>query len=151
MKLLCRRVPKGLMPLHETDADELRSVKNGDVVTVEVKKARNPRHHALYWALVAKVWENVDHRIYPSKRNLHEALKFAAGIRETVVNPITGEVMEKVGSISFDDMDQTAFSEFYERVCDIVAKHFLPNVANDDLRREVESMIGVMAPAEAAE
>ena len=151
MKLLCQRVPKGLRPFDAVAETELQKLKIGDVVRVEVKKLRNPKHHALYFALVSKVWDNVDHRIYPSRDNLHEALKFAAGIRETVVNPITGEVMEKVGSIAFNDMDQTKFAEFYERVCDIVANHFLPNVDNAELRREVESMIGLNSPAVAAE
>lgn len=150
MKFLCRRVPKGLLPFDAVAESELQKLKVGDVVKVEVKKLRNPKHHALYFALVAKIWENVDHRIYPSKANLHEALKFAAGIRETVINPITGEVMEKVGSIAFDEMDQTSFAEFYERICDIVAKHFVPGLESAALMAEIESMIGISS-AQAAE
>jgi hypothetical protein len=40
-------------------------------------------------------------------------------------------------------MDQTAFSDFYNRVCDLICKHFLPGVESDALREDVEIMCGV--------
>jgi len=143
MKILARRVPQGLVAADAVAAEDLRKLKVGDTVVLEVKKARNPRHHALYWALVSKVWDNVDHKIYPTKDRLHDALKFAAGIRETFINLETGEEMERVGSTAFESMDQTQFSDFYERVCDLIAVHFLPGVTKAELRSEVEEMIGV--------
>jgi hypothetical protein len=42
-------------------------------------------------------------------------------------------------------MDQFEFSQFYDRVCDLVAKHFLPGVSVEALKAEVEEMIGARA------
>ena len=47
-------------------------------------------------------------------------------------------------------MDQTEFSKFYDRVCDILAKHFLPGVTSAELKAEVSLMIGVSRETEAA-
>jgi hypothetical protein len=40
-------------------------------------------------------------------------------------------------------MDQSAFDIFYDRVCDLIAAHFLPGVTSDQLKAEVETMIGI--------
>jgi hypothetical protein len=42
-------------------------------------------------------------------------------------------------------MDQTEFSDYYDRVCDVVAEQFLPGVKVAALKAEVESMIGIRA------
>jgi hypothetical protein len=44
-------------------------------------------------------------------------------------------------SIAFHKMDQTEFEAFYDRCIDKIARHFLPGVKSEDLRREVEELI----------
>lgn len=142
MKFLARKDLGHLTPVDQTGEDYLRKVKFGDIVTVEVKKPRNGKHHRLYWALVGMVWENQDR--YETTEQLHNALKIAAGIYEPLEMP--GGVIHKIpGSIAFDTMDQTEFSAFFDRVCDLVAKHFLPGVTAEILKHEIEVMIGVKA------
>jgi hypothetical protein len=45
-------------------------------------------------------------------------------------------------SISFAKMSQEEFSAFYNRCCDLIAKHFLPGVTSAELHAEVALMIG---------
>ena len=142
MKFLARKELGHLTPVDQAGEDALRKLKFGDVVTIEVKKPRNGNHHRLYWALVSLVWQNQER--YETPEQLHSALKIAAGIYEPLEMP--GGVVHKIpGSIAFDKMDQTEFSAFYDRVCDLVAQHFLPGVSSGELKAEVASMIGVMA------
>jgi hypothetical protein len=89
---------------------------------------------------MAKVWENTD---YPSVEALSGAVKVAAGIRTEFALP-NGTVGWIPGSISFAKMDQTEFNEFYNKVCDLIAAHFLPGVTSEELKHEVSLMIGIL-------
>jgi len=135
-----------LRPVDEGGEDALRKIGQGELVMVEVKRPRNLKHHRLYWALVSLVWQNMDGDRYPTAEDLHSAIKIAAGLRTMIQLP-DGTVGFIPGSIAFHKMDQTAFSEFYDRVCDLVAKHFLPGVTVLELKNEVAAMIGVAREA----
>lgn len=142
MRFLARKDLGHLTPVDEAGEDALRKLRFGDTVMIEVKKPRNGQHHRLYWALVSMVWQNQER--YETTEQLHNALKLSAGIYETITMP-NGNEYRVPGSISFDKMDQTEFSAFYDRVCDLIAEHFLPGVTSEQLKREVSSMIGIAA------
>lgn len=133
-----------LRPTDQAGEDALRKIGHGEVVTIEMKRPRNVKHHRMFWALMGIVHENIDHERYPTVDDLVAAVKIAAGLRTRIQLP-SGEVGFIPGSIAFHKMDQDEFSKFYDRVCDLIAKHFLPGVDKADLRREVEIMIGVAA------
>lgn len=142
MRLLFRKNLGRLEPVDDAGEEAMRGIKHGSEVWVEVVRARNTQHHKLYWALVSMVFENQER--YKTRDQLHDALKLAAGIYTQLVMP-SGAVHKIPGSIAFDKMDQAEFSAFYNRVCDLIAEHFLPGVSSDDLKREVSSMIGIAA------
>lgn len=141
-KFLAQKHLGALRPTDEAGCEALRRLGNGDLVTVEIKKSRNIRHHRLFWALMAVVHDNMDHERYPTVEDLTSAIKISAGLRTRIELP-NGEVGFIPGSIAFHKMDQTAFGEFYDRVCDLICKHFLPGVENAALREEVEIMTGI--------
>lgn len=141
-KFLAQKHINSLRPADETGSDALRKVANGDFVTIEIKQPRNIHHHRLFWALMTIVWDNADHERYPTIEDLTAAVKIASGLRTRIELP-NGEIGFIPGSIAFHKMDQTAFSAFYNRVCDLVAKYFLPGVSSDSLRQEVEIMTGI--------
>lgn len=144
MKFICRKELGKLVPVDDAGADALHKLKHGSLVQVEMKQPRNISHHRLYWALVSLVWDNLPHETYPSPEILHERLKVAAGIRTEFTLP-DGTRGFIPGSIAFHNMDQSEFSAFYNRVCDLIATHFLPGVQVEALKAEVESMIGARA------
>lgn len=141
---LAKKVLNGLTPCEKRGEDALERIANGDIVSVEIKRPRNVQHHRLYWALVGLVHDNLDHARYPTPEDVSDHIKIAAGLRKRIELP-SGEVGYIPGSIAFHKMDQTEFNEFYDRVCDLIALHFLPGVNTDDLRREVSLMIGAAA------
>jgi hypothetical protein len=145
MKFLARKQFGTLRAIDEAGEDALRRLANGAMVQVEIKQPRNVRHHRLYWSLVSLVWQNQrEPNRYETPEELHEAIKIAAGLRTEITLP-DGRIGFIPGSIAFHKMSQDDFSRFYDRVCDLVAKHFLPGVTSDELKREVESMIGIAA------
>lgn len=124
----------------------MRSIGHGEVVMVEVKRPRRLKHHRLFFALLSIVWENCDQERYPTVEDLRAAITIAAGHRTRIELP--GNVVGFIPrSIAFHKMDQAEFSAFYDRVCDLIAKHFLPGVTSDQLRAEVEEMIGARVAA----
>lgn len=133
-----------LRPVDDQGEEALRHLKHGAIVEVEVKSKRRIKHHRLYWALISKVWDNVDHDDYPTPDNLSDTVKLCVGVREQLILP-DGSFSFKPGSIAFHKMDQGDFNEFYDRVCDLLARRFLPGVTNEQLKHEVELMIGVAA------
>lgn len=140
-KFLAVKKLSALRPLDEAGEVALGSIGDGEVVTVEVRKTRNPKHHRKFWALMTIVWDNMDHDRYPTVENLVAAIKISAGHREVVQLPNGTEVYIPK-SISFAKMDQTEFNAFYDRVCDLIATHFLPGVTSAELHAEVALMVG---------
>jgi hypothetical protein len=120
----------------------IAKIKDGAHVQCTVTQARNPNMHRLYWALVAKVFDNVDHDRYPTIEDLHTAIKISAGHRLRVHMP-NDVVAFAAKSIAFDKMSQIEFREFFDNVCDVVSRHFLPGLPVGELKAEVESMIGL--------
>lgn len=142
MKFLAVKHLGSLKPANEAGSQALSKLAHGEFVQIEIKRPRNIRHHRMFWALMTIVWDNMNQERYPTVEDLVAAVKIAAGLRTRIELP-TGDVGFVPGSIAFHKMDQIQFSAFYDRVCDLIAKHFLPGVSSDDLRNEVELMIGV--------
>lgn len=141
-RFIAQKHLNSLRPADDAGCEALRKLSNGDLVTVEIKKSRNIRHHRLFWALMTVVHDNIDHERYPSVEDLAAAIKIAAGHRTRIELP-NGEIGFIPGSIAFHKMDQVAFSAFYDRVCNLIAKFFLPGVDSDALKEEVEIMCGM--------
>jgi len=133
-----------LRPVDDAGTDALRKIGNGELVMIEMKRPRNVKHHRMFWALMTLVHENMDGDRYPTVEDLVAAIKIAAGLRTRIELP-NGDVGFIPGSIAFSKMDQTAFDAFYDRTCDLIAKHFLPGVTSAELKREVSLMVGVAA------
>lgn len=149
MKFLCAKQLGSLRPVDQSGEDALRKIGQGQMVMIEMRRPRNIKHHRKYWILISLVWEQLDEARYPTVEDLHAAIKISAGLRTRIELP-DGTLGFIPGSIAFHSMDQTAFDAFFNRVCDLIARHFLPGVTSAELRHEVELLIGVSAQGRAA-
>ena len=130
-----------LRPIDEAGEAVLQKLGQGEVVEIGLRRPRNIRHFRLFWALMSLVWEQVQGPEYPTVESLVVRLKIATGHRDEL--RFAGGVVAFVPrSISFAAMDQIEFDAFYNRVCDWVAANVLPGVTQEDLKREIEEMIG---------
>ena len=135
-----------LRPVDEHAEGVLRSLGQGEIVTVELRKVRNVQHHRLFWALMSLVWEQLDHEEYPDVEDLVVRVKIATGHRQRI--ELEGGMVAFVPkSISFAKMDQAEFNLFFDRCCDWVAANVLPGVTREDLRQELEAMTGIREKA----
>lgn len=140
-KFLAMRKLGALRPIDEAGIEALSHVGEGEIIQVSYSRPRSLKMHRMFWALMTIVWSNLDHGRYPTVENLVAAVKISTGHRELIVLPGGAEVYVPK-SISFAAMDQDEFNAFYNRVCDLIAAHWLPGVTSEELRAEVKIMIG---------
>lgn len=136
LKLHCVRVPYGLVPATDEDRDKSLLMKPGEVYEVSVKIKRNYKFHCKYFALVNMAWEYLPESIrdhYVNIRNFRHDLEMCCGCCEKIWSITRQEFIERHRSISFDSMDEEEFSEFYERVKDVLFKIFLPDINEEEI------------------
>lgn len=138
MKLLVINTPRGLVPMGDDDFDEKKKLKLGQTYSVEIKVARNVDFHRKYFALIAYAWEFLNEQetaTFKSKDNFRKYLEMAAGHCDIIYHPRLQEFVEIPKSISFGSMDNTAFSELYERVKDVIFSIIGDRVTRDEFER----------------
>jgi len=126
-----------LRPMDEAGEELLRSLPGGAIVRVSMQRPRNVLHHRKFFALLNLVLSNQER--YTSTDELLDAIKIGVGHVRLVQMP-NGTIHKVPKSISFTSMDQPTFEKFYNDVADIIVKHFLPGVTNEELAREIEEL-----------
>lgn len=141
MMIECVKHLGGLRPVDDAGTQLLTAFKHGEHVLVEVKRPRNLKHHRKMFALLNVVQPNTS---YPNVYALLSALKVYLGHCD-VQQTKGGKTVAVPRSISFHAMGQDEFNAFYEGCVQAVITHFIPGLAESDLRREVEDLCQVRA------
>lgn len=109
-----------LIPVYSKDIEIMSKIKENDMVSVEVKKARNPRQHALLFALFSCVLDNSQ-----SFKSIDEVLiyaKYKLGL--VTMQTIDGKVIIIPKSIAFENMDNLEFVDtVLNPALDIFSEH----------------------------
>jgi hypothetical protein len=147
-KVFLRKQGGRLVPAWAHDADLLARVPEGTVVSTALRRPRRPRHHRWWWALMTKVADS--HPFYASSEQVCDHIKFRLGMVDTTVVVVGEDVhtMMRPQSIAFESMGQDTFKAFCEKGLDIICAEILPGVEREDLRREIDAMIGPDEPKE---
>lgn len=131
MKLMLQNTAVGLVPLYESDFEEKRKLKVGQVYQAEIKVARNSRFHRKFWAMLNTAWALLPEKTQNGFRSFdgfRAYLLVAAGFFDTYYSPRLKEFVEVPKSISFAQMDEPEFNECYERVKDVIWAVLKPRV-----------------------
>ena len=138
MKLLVINTPRGLVPLGDDDYEQKRKLKLGETYSVEVKVVRNVDFHRKYFALIAYAWEFLNEREterFKDKENFRKYIEIAAGHCDVIFHPRLQEFVEIPKSIAFAKMDNTAFSDLYGRVKDVIFSIIGDRVTQEEFER----------------
>lgn len=119
-------------------ADTLKAMKQGEVVTATLRRARNPQHHRKFFALLNAIYESQNR--YSTMGHLLAIIKVYTGYYD--IFPVNGKDTFFLKSISFASMDQTEFESFYDHVVNIILKEIVPGIDKADLERRVLEIIG---------
>lgn len=126
-----------LIPCDVVGQEALQKVPINSTVAVKVSRPRNILHHRKFFALLNLVYQNQSR--YPTLDDLLDAIKVYVGHCEEM--EIRGRTVYRPKSIAFHRMDQAAFDQFYDAVVKAVCEYVLPNVCEEDLRREIEEFV----------
>jgi len=117
--------------LRPVEQDAIKSWKPGDLVLADVRRPRNPKFHAKFFALLRTG--------YRLRREDFPAMPFEK-FREYVIVmtgrytrlSFTGGFMAMADSISFGSMDEDAFESLYSDAFDVILQHVLPHGTRED-------------------
>ena len=137
MKITVRREGDLLAPVLPSDIEALENIKQGQLVTVELKRSRNLKFHAKFFALIQIVVDNTD---YLNSEEVLHLLKLKLGHYDTIVNT-NGKYIYKPKSISFGKMDQDTFNRFYNLSVDVILRDFLTNWEDDDIQAAIDEVV----------
>jgi hypothetical protein len=133
MKLHVVRTDFALFPASESDAEKLKKIKSGEVLEVEIKKARNYQFHKKLFALLNLGFEAQNS--FTAFDWWREYITMKAGFFESCKAP-NGEFMYRAKSISFEKMDDFEFSELYKAVSQAIIEvcHITQKQLEDNLK-----------------
>lgn len=118
---------------HDSDYEKMKRLKVGDFLECEIKKPRNYNFHKKFFALINLLYQNQE--LYNNIDHLRHDLTIAAGFYTTRKN-FTGETIIEANSISFAQMNEFDFNNYYSKVLDEIVKHF--NFDKQSIIDEVE-------------
>lgn len=141
MKLKLLNTISGLKPLYDSDYDEKKKLKIGEVYEATIKLPRNLQFHRKYFALINCAWEFQDERVTEHFHNnidlFRKTVEMAAGWCETIYSITRKEWIEIPKSIAFDKMDNVQFAELYDRVKDVLYKYFLKHINIEEFEKNL--------------
>lgn len=134
-----------LIPLEPGAIEFLEGCANGEVVECSTRKPRNPAFHRKAFALlnVAFAYWNPECDM-PGQKDFdafRRQITILAGFYKTVYR-VNGDFELVADSISFANMDESRFQQWYSAVLDVVLSHIMTDVSQKDVERAVDNIVG---------
>lgn len=127
--------------MYDEDYDEKKKLKIGEAYEATIRLMRNIDFHRKYFALINCAWEyqneNVVLHFKHSPELFRKTIEMSAGWCDTIYSINRKEWIETPKSISFDKMDNTEFSDLYERVKDVIFSVFLKNISIEEFEKNL--------------
>ena len=146
MKLYLRKVGNSYIV---DSGDDDAGIKQGEVVSAEIKRPRNYRFHKKYFALLNYafgIWEPacLEYNGRPVGKSFEQFRKditILAGYY-TLSENIKGEPKAEADSISFGNMPEDKFNCLYSKTIDVLLKHVMKNYTREDVDNVIDNLIG---------
>jgi hypothetical protein len=134
---LTRRLNR-LCPVGPGDEEALRELPEGRVLRVKVTRLRNVQHHRKFMALLGAVFPHQS--AYATFDDFRKAIAIELGHFRTCVL-LDGRTMVEAKSISFAQMDQLQFDEFYTAAVELICAKVIPGINKPELEQQVEEIL----------
>lgn len=140
-----------LSPADEPTDVAIKRLKIGEILRGDFKKQRNPAFHRKAFALFNFLFEHFEPTLTTNTKwenaepcksfeRFRKDLVILAGFHETSYR-IDGSIRVEAQSISFGSMDETEFSELYQRIIDVGLKYILPNYSKEELENTIDQLL----------
>jgi len=139
VKVVLKRVGNALVPVDDEGISFVNATKHGREIMCEVNRARNPRQHRLFFAILKFI---VEHTEIESIEAAKSAIKVATGQADPVIDANTGETKLVLRSISYESMPQDEFRVFFNDAINVITTRWMPEgAAADAVRNEIVAMV----------
>lgn len=125
---------RGLFPRDPHSADVIKGMSRSEDALCTVSQPRNLKQLRFIYAMFKLIAEH--------HNELHnvEAVKKELKIRSKMFDPFVGadgKLYFALRSISFDQMDQSEFSQVWDQWRHIIVSELLPGISDDDLIEQI--------------
>lgn len=110
-----------LLPFDADGEETLAKMRDGQICRVEAKRARHPEHHAKFFAILHKVFENQEQ--FASEDALRQATLIEIGCCE-IRQRFDGTQYKVAKSMNWHAMGQEEFETVYNAALDLWCQHF---------------------------
>ena len=151
MRAHFRKSLNAMAPADSEAIEFMQSIKLGEVLAFEVKRARNYQFHKKWFALVQLMFEqkfehfnNIEYngaKVLPSFERFRKDVIIKTG-RYTPVFNADGEVRLEADSISFGKMKQEEFDKLYSDTVQ-VALDLLSNFNEQDITDAIDAVMAL--------
>ena len=107
----------------DSDFDKAKQIPLNEPFVVTYTKKRNAKFHRKFFALVNLCYQNQNH--FNNYDHLRKELIICAGHYELIFDLENGTQKKEALSISFANMDETAFNKLYTDVLNVICEKFL--------------------------
>jgi hypothetical protein len=138
-----KRTLTGLIAADEAATEAMRTLKIGDEIECEMKKARVHKNLRRWWGLCNLVHENSEQ--FRSPEMVHDFLKIRSGHCAQIVSQSTGEIYLIADSIAFGRMDEIRFQKVWKLAVRVVCEEIIPGLNSDEVELEILKCVGLAA------
>lgn len=132
------RTAYGLTPCSESARELFATIPLNSVVKADISRGgRSLPMLRLYWGLCGCIAEAIG----ANRENVSDVIKLRSG-HFVVVETKSGRI-QLPRSISFGKMSQAEFKAFFDKACLVVCEELLPTMKPGELRRQIETMVGI--------
>jgi len=133
MKLIVIKTQSGLKPVYESDLENYCKIPLNEQFEIEYTKKRNVKFHRLYFSLLKLAFEN--QQDYRNLNDMRRDITITSGYYDEIVNKMSGEVYKVAKSISFASMENTEFSELYEKTKNVISEWL--GISDENIENEI--------------
>jgi len=136
---------QGWLPAND-DAIKVRDrMDQGEIAWFKPLRVRCPKDLRRYWALMTMCADNCERIEMPhggvmliqSKEDVSDAVKICSGHCTTIFDMDGKPVYQIPKSISFENMEQNEWDQFWPKVVDVVMERVMPGISLPDIELEL--------------
>lgn len=96
--------------------------------------------------MLGKVVDNQNVNVFPTKNELHEAIKGALGYIHAYYDKDGNVAGYTLDSVSVAEMDSKTFNGYMDRAVTFVCNGIIPNLKDDRVKAELYEMLQIYKP-----
>jgi hypothetical protein len=143
MDIFLVNTTSGFIPAYDSDYDNKKKLKIGDIYKASIKKPRNYEFHKKYFALINCAWHYLTEKecifFKENIESFRKTIEIQAGHFDLIYSIKRKEWVEEPKSVAFDKMDEFEFKELYDSVKDVLFLLFFKNVTRTEFEKNLKN------------